>query len=54
MNVQGALAGVPAPDGKAHRFGVEGGQFVLDGKPFRVVSGEMHYPRIPRGMAARG
>src|SRR5258708_5539239 len=29
-------------------FAVVGGQFVLDGKPFRVISGEMHYPRIPR------
>ena len=25
-----------------------GGHFVLDGKPFQVISGEMHYPRIPR------
>ncbi len=31
-----------------HRFGVEGDHFVLDGKPFQVISGEMHYPRIPR------
>ncbi|NYF78060.1 glycoside hydrolase family 35 protein [Granulicella arctica] len=31
-----------------HSFKVEGGQFLLDGKPFRVISGEMHYPRIPR------
>jgi len=31
-----------------HRFAVEGGHFVLDGKPFQVISGEMHYPRIPR------
>lgn len=31
-----------------HRFAVQDGQFVLDGKPFRIVSGEMHYPRIPR------
>ena len=38
----------PIPDGKPHTFRVEGGQFTLDGKPFRVVSGEMHYPRIPR------
>ena len=38
----------PLPDGKAHAFGVRGGQFTLDGKPFRVISGEMHYPRIPR------
>ena len=31
-----------------HSFTVAGGQFMLDGKPFRVISGEMHYPRIPR------
>ncbi len=31
-----------------HTFGVEGNQFVLDGKPFQVISGEMHYIRIPR------
>lgn len=31
-----------------HTFGVEGDHFVLDGKPFQVISGEMHYPRIPR------
>lgn len=36
------------PDGKPHVFRVEGSQFTLDGKPFRVISGEMHYPRIPR------
>jgi beta-galactosidase len=24
------------------------GQFLLDGKPFQILSGEMHYPRIPR------
>jgi beta-galactosidase len=34
--------------GSPHTFGVADGQFVLDGKPFRVISGEMHYPRIPR------
>lgn len=32
----------------AHRFGVEGDHFVLDGKPFQVIAGEMHYARIPR------
>ncbi|HEU4635191.1 MAG TPA: beta-galactosidase family protein [Edaphobacter sp.] len=31
-----------------HLFAVSNGQFTLDGKPFRVLSGEMHYPRIPR------
>jgi beta-galactosidase len=31
-----------------HTFSAVNGQFTLDGKPFRVISGEMHYPRIPR------
>jgi beta-galactosidase len=31
-----------------HTFAVANGQFTLDGKPFQVISGEMHYPRIPR------
>jgi beta-galactosidase len=31
-----------------HAFTVQGDHFALDGKPFRVISGEMHYPRIPR------
>jgi beta-galactosidase len=39
---------VAAPDGKAHSFRAGDGQFLLDGKPFRIISGEMHYPRIPR------
>src|SRR6202044_802457 len=38
----------PTPDGKPHTFVASGGQFLLDGKPFRIISGEMHYPRIPR------
>lgn len=31
-----------------HRFDVAGDHFELDGKPFQVISGEMHYARIPR------
>jgi beta-galactosidase len=38
---------VPAQTAQ-HTFAVANGQFTLDGKPFRVISGEMHYPRIPR------
>ena len=30
-----------------HSFTIEGEHFVLDGKPFIIRSGEMHYPRIP-------
>jgi beta-galactosidase len=29
-------------------FGWKGNDFLLDGKPFLIRSGEMHYPRIPR------
>ena len=42
------FAAQPLPDGKPHNFRVADGQFQLDGKPFQVISGEMHYPRIPR------
>ncbi len=31
-----------------HSFRAEGGKFLLDGKPFQVIAGEMHYARIPR------
>ncbi|MDR2950949.1 MAG: beta-galactosidase, partial [Prevotella sp.] len=30
-----------------HTFEIKGGDFVYDGKPVRIISGEMHYPRIP-------
>ncbi len=29
-------------------IGMEGDHFVLDGKPFQIISGELHYERIPR------
>jgi beta-galactosidase len=29
-------------------FAVHDGQFLLNGKPFQIISGEMHYARIPR------
>jgi beta-galactosidase len=31
-----------------HHFGVAGDHFALDGKPFQIISGEMHYERVPR------
>lgn len=31
-----------------HLFAVSGKQFLLDGKPYQIISGEMHYTRIPR------
>jgi len=32
----------------AHSFTLSDSTFVLDGKPFVIISGEMHYPRVPR------
>jgi beta-galactosidase len=37
-------AAVPAQ----HKLTVGNSQFLLDGQPFQIISGEMHYPRIPR------
>ncbi len=34
--------------GRAHHIGIEGDHFALDGKPLQIISGEMHYERIPR------
>ena len=31
-----------------HSFALSDSAFMLDGKPFQMISGEMHYPRIPR------
>jgi beta-galactosidase len=31
-----------------HTFTTAHGQFLLDGHPFQIISGEMHYARIPR------
>jgi beta-galactosidase len=33
---------------QTHSFTVNDTAFLLDGKPFQIISGEMHYPRIPR------
>jgi beta-galactosidase len=31
-----------------HTFSLSDSAFILDGKPFQIISGEMHYPRVPR------
>jgi len=31
-----------------HSFAVVDGKFELDGKPYQIISGEMHYVRVPR------
>ncbi|HTS12787.1 MAG TPA: glycoside hydrolase family 35 protein [Candidatus Limnocylindrales bacterium] len=44
-----ALLGAARPRQTAtrHTFGIEERSFILDGKPFEIISGEMHYERIP-------
>jgi beta-galactosidase len=37
-----------SPAAPTHTFTIEGDHFTLDGKPFKVLSGELHYARIPR------
>jgi beta-galactosidase len=36
-----------APASAPHQFAVAGDHFTLDGQPFQILSGEMHYPRVP-------
>ena len=31
-----------------HTFKLGETDFLLDGKPFQIISGEMHYPRVPK------
>ncbi len=38
----------PSPASGTHTFGIEGESFVLDGLPFVIRSGEMHYTRVPK------
>jgi beta-galactosidase len=51
LSVSFALIGAGAAHAQspsAHTFSVAGGRFLFDGKPYQVISGEMHYPRVPR------
>jgi beta-galactosidase len=45
--VWGALPAAANP-ASAHTFGQEGEHFLLDGQPFQIICGEMHYARVPR------
>ncbi|MBN2594762.1 MAG: beta-galactosidase [Sedimentisphaerales bacterium] len=43
------VAPAPNPQGQPQpKFGFEGRNFVFDGKPAVIISGSVHYPRIPR------
>jgi beta-galactosidase len=41
-------AALTASSQAPHTFTVANGQFQLDGRPYQILSGEMHYPRVPR------
>ncbi len=43
-----APSNMRAQQNASETFAVHDGQFLLNGKPFRIISGEMHYARIPR------
>lgn len=42
------LLSAQQPASSPQTLTVKDGQFLLNGKPFRIISGEMHYARIPR------
>src|SRR5690625_1329569 len=41
------LAAFPTSSSAQHSFTLGGSDFLLDGKPFQIISGELHYSRIP-------
>ena len=43
-----ALAESADAKSAVHSFSVAGHDFLYDGKPYQIISGEIHYPRIPR------
>lgn len=48
LTASGPATSLAAPTGERGSFAVQRNQFLLDGKPFQIISGEMHYERIPR------
>src|ERR1700733_2696969 len=47
MGAGGGIAAAASPSAPA-TVKIVGPQFVVDGKPLQIISGEMHYPRVPR------
>lgn len=41
------IAFISSASAQQHSFALGDSTFLLDGKPFQMISGEMHYPRIP-------
>jgi beta-galactosidase len=47
INIMGASA-MQAQSSAPHTFAVQGDHFALDGKPYQIIAGSIHYTRIPR------
>ena len=49
LSTMAALVSLPAAGPQpTTRLTAGAGGFMLDGKPYQILSGEMHYPRVPR------
>ena len=48
MRAEGAPSTLQTKPDAKHTFGWKGEHFLLDGHPFQILSGEMHYARVPR------
>jgi beta-galactosidase GanA len=46
LGMGGRLMAVQVPDGKPHKFELKGGNFLIDGHPFKLVAGEIHPVRV--------
>jgi len=44
---QSAPSAPPAATAPDHTFTIQGDHFTLHAKPFKILSGELHYARIP-------
>jgi len=43
-----AVIALPLPGQRPVKLAAESGRFTLNGLPYQIISGEMHYARIPR------
>ena len=43
-----AATEAPLPNHSSHTVGINDNDFLIDGKPIQIISGEMHYPRVPK------
>jgi len=46
--IAGVAASGPAQPAKSFPITIVGSQFIRNGKPYQIISGTIHYPRVPR------